>query len=232
METPAILTAAIICITSLAYLVLYTIYWPGVAVFYAGTFLLTIFFAVWMVIMTKFGKATKSASLRTTDFAMIAVFGGIYTVVTWTMMFLPGPIVYIPWSVAFTSYLPSGIILAALLKIVPKPGAAFTYLITAMIMGQIIHLDLLWAPWYILRAVGLEAYYLTCKRGTISSLVLMGFTYGILSSATGAIFFIGAWLYWQPLLVTIPTAILCGITAAIGASMGHGVGSRAGRIAL
>ena len=232
METPAILTAAIICITSLAYLVFYTLYWPGVFEFYVGTFLLIGFFAAWVVVMTKFGKVTKSTSLRTTDFAMIAVFGGINTVVLWVMMFLPGALAYIPWTVAFTSYLPAGIILAALLKIVPKPGAAFTFLIITMIMGQIIHLDMLWAPWYILKAVGIEAYYLTCKRGTKSSLVLMGVAYGIFSSATGAIFYIGVWLYWQPLLVTLPVAILCGITAAIGASIGYGIGSRAGKIAL
>jgi len=233
METPAILTSAIICVTGLAYLVFYTSYWPGLIGFLAGSFLLIIFLVAWVVLMTKLGKVTLGASLRTTDFAVIAVFVALEQVVDHASMYLPlGPLALFPGISALVYYFPLGIIAAALLKIVPKPGAALTFGIGMLIVRQITYPNALWIPRFILVAIALEAYYLTCKRGTLNSLLLMGATYGIFSAATGAIFMLAAWEYWQPLLTTFPVAILCGITMAIGSSIGYGIGSRAVRITL
>src|SRR3990170_4885633 len=232
---PSIIVAAIMSISGLAYLVFYTLYWPGLVEFFVGIFLLIIFFAAWMVIATKFGRVTKSASLRTTDFAVIAVFAAIFIIADWASMILPGPLVYVPVTIAFTSSFPQGIILAALLKIVPKPGAAFTYVIGHTILGAIVAgtPNPLWFPFSIISAVALEAYYLTSKRGTLSSLLLLGFSFGIFSYAIGGVLFVFAvWEYYQPLLITFPVAILSGIMMAIASSIGYGIGSRAVKIAL
>lgn len=232
---PSIIVAAIMSISGLAYLVFFTLYWPGLVEFFVGIFLLIIFFAAWMVIAAKFGKATKSASLRTTDFAVIAVFAAIFIIADWASMILPGPLVYVPVTIAFTSSFPQGIILAALLKIVPKPGAALTYVIGHTILGAIVAgtPNPLWFPFSIISAVALEAYYLTSKRGTLNSLLLLGFSFGIFSYAIGGVLFAFAvWEYYQPLLITFPVAILCGIMMAIGSSIGYGIGSRAVKIAL
>lgn len=232
---PSIVVAAIMPITGLAYLVFYTLYWPGLVEFFAGIFLLIIFFAAWTVIMIKFGKATKSASLRTTDFAVIAVFAAIFIIADWASMMLPGPLVYVPVTIAFTSSFPQGIIQAALLKIVPKPGAALTYVIGHTILGAVVAgtPNPLWFPFSILSAVALEAYYLTSKRGTLSSLLLLGFSFGIFSYAIGgALFPFAVWQYWQPLLWTFPVAILSGITMATGSSIGYAIGSRAVKVTL
>ena len=236
MEIPtisSILTAAIMSITGLVCLAYYTTYWSNLFAFYAGIFLLIFFFAAWTVIMTKFGKVTKSASLRTTDFAVIAVFVALYVVADYAIMFFPGPLATIPWVIALTRYIPTGIMLAAFLKIVPKPGAAFTYQIGKFLIGAVVTTpNLLWLPRFILSAFALEAYYLTSKRGTLSSLLLMGLSLGIFLPAINALNWIAVYEYWQPLLITLPTAILCGITTAIGASIGYGIGSRAVRITL
>jgi hypothetical protein len=229
---PSILVAAIMCITGILYLLYYTLYWHGSVVFFASVFLLTIFFAALTAIMIKFGKVTKSTSLRTTDFAIIAVFVAVKVVADYAGMLLPGPLVYIPFSVALFSYFPMGIIAAALLKIVPKPGAVFTYLTGDFIIGAVIGGSVTWAPVYIVSAFALEAYYLASKRGTLSSLLLMGLSFGIFYSAFNSLSWLAVYEYWQPLLITLPTAIVCGIAMAIGASVGYGIGSRAARITL
>jgi hypothetical protein len=163
-------------IAGLTYLVFFTLYWPGLVEFFVAIFLLIGFFTAWIVIATKVGKVTKSASLRTTDFAVIAVFAAIFIIADWASMILPGALVYIPATIAFTSSFPSGMILAALLKIVPKPGAALTYVAGQTILGAIVAgtPNPLWFPFNIISAVALEAYYVTSKRGTLSSLVLLG----------------------------------------------------------
>jgi hypothetical protein len=193
------------------------------------------FFVVLVAITARSGKVTKGSSLRTTDFAVIAVFAAIFIIADWASMILPGPLVYIPVTIAFTSSFPQGIILAALLKIVPKPGAALTYVIGHTILGAIVAgtPNPLWFPFSMISAVALEAYYLTAKRGTLTSLLLLGFAFGIFSYTIGGVLFpFAVWEYYQPLLATFPVAILCGITMAIGSSIGYGIGSRAGRIAL
>ena len=238
MEFPtisSIIVAAIMSIAGLTYLVFFTLYWPGLVEFFVAIFLLIGFFTAWIVIATKVGKVTKSASLRTTDFAVIAVFAAIFIIADWASMILPGALVYIPATIAFTSSFPSGMILAALLKIVPKPGAALTYVAGQTILGAIVAgtPNPLWFPFNIISAVALEAYYITSKRGTLSSLVLLGFAFGMFSYALGGVLFTFAvWEYYQPLLITFPVAILCGIMMAIGSSIGYGIGSRAVRIAL
>jgi len=235
METPSIpsiLIAAIMIITSLAYLVFYTLYWIGPIGFFIGQSLLIIFFLALMAIIIKLGKVTKSSSLRTTDFAVIAVFVAVKQVVDYAGMLLPGPLVYIPFSVALFSYLPLGIVFAALFAIVPKPGAALTFLIADFLIGSAIGGSVTWANVYVLSAFALEAYFLMSKRGTLSTLLLMGLSFGTFYSAFNSLNWLAVYEYWQPLLTTLPTAIVCGIAMAIGAILGYGIGSRATRITL
>ena len=180
--------------------------------------------------MVKFGKVTKSAPLRTTDFAIIVAFLAIHKVVEFSTMFTPFaamPPDSIQPNVILTLYFPQGIIQAVLLKIIPKPSVAFTYVIAQyFLLGVLIPLSPLWTLRYILPAVALETYYLVSKRGTLSSLLLMGLSFGILSSVLGTLFFVALWdMPTQPLLLTLPVAILSGISMTGGSLIGYGIGA-------
>jgi hypothetical protein len=76
-------------------------------------------------------------------------------------------------------------------------------------------------------ALGLEAYYISSERGTLSSLLLMGLMYGIMHATAASIFMTYSWGFWRPLFVTLPAAILSGILMAATSNFGFALGERA-----
>jgi hypothetical protein len=231
IKIAAIAIAIISIIASFVSLLLFTAYWDTIGWLglwiYAGVMIAI--FASWILVVGWVGK--ERSPLKTMDFAIIAMFGALFETVDLSAMFVPGlsilwysaPIIAGP----LLAFFPYGIVLAAALKLSPKPGTAFTVFLVYFILAQVFFFNPLWLPEGIMLALGLEAYYISSKRGTTSSLVLMGIMFGIMFSISSTIFEIYIWGFWQPLFTTLPKAILCGITMAIGAFLGSAIGERA-----
>ena len=231
IKIAAIAIAIISIIASLVSLLLFTAYWDTVGWLglwiYAGVMIAI--FASWIFVVGWVGK--EKSPLKTMDFAIIAMFGALLETVDLSAMFVPG--LSILWYSAPTiagpllAFFPYGIVLAAALKLSPKPGTAFTVFLVYFILAQVFFFNPLWLPEGIMLALGLEAYYISSKRGTTSYLILMGIMFGIMFSISSTIFEIYIWGFWQPLFTTLPKAILSGITMAIGAFLGSAIGERA-----
>jgi hypothetical protein len=165
------------------------------------------------------------------DFAIIAMFAALLTVVDLGSMFAPGAAVLwytIPQIAGgILSYFPMGIVLAAALKLSPKRGTAFATLFVYTLIGQVFFFNPIWIPRGIMLALCLEAYNISSKRGATSYLALMGIMFGMLNPSSSVIFQIYAWGSWKPLFITLPAAIISGITMAIGTFLGSAIGERA-----
>lgn len=234
IKVAAVAIAVISIVASLASLVLFTTYWDtfgwlGLWIF-AG--IMSAIFASWIFLVGWVGRerSTKT-TLKTMDFAIIAMFGALVETVDLSAMFVPG--LSVLWYTApviagpLLAFFPYGIVLAAALKLSPKPGTAFTVFIVYWILAQVFFFNPLWIPEGIMLALGLEAYYISANRGSTAYLVLMGVMFGITFSITSTIFQIYIWGFLQPLLTTLPKAILSGVTMAIGAFLGSAIGERA-----
>ena len=231
IKAKALVIAAISIIASLAFLVSITasweiVGWLGLWV-YVGV--LIAIFGSWILLMGKVG--IEKNPLKTIDFAMIAMFVALIKVVDYGSMFVPGlsALWYVAPQVAgpILFYFPLGIVVAAALKLSPKPGSAFILWFVGGIISQVFFFNPVWFARSIIAALGLEAYYISSKRGTMSSLLLMGLTYGIMYSSSATIFQIYAWGFWQPLLTTLPYSILAGIMMTVGSFLGFALGERA-----
>ena len=231
LKVSSIVVAAIAIIASLGFLLFFTSYWEPVGWVglwaYVGV-MIAIFGALLLVAM-KMG--VEKSPLKTVDFAIIAMFVALMTVVDFGSMFVPGlsALWYaVPWIAgAVLFYFPLGIAMAAALKLSPKPGSAFTLILVYSIIGQVFFFNPIWFARSIIAALAIEAFYLSSKRGTVSSLTLMGLMFGILYSVTGIIFQIYTWGYWQPLFVTLPEAVMAGVLMAVGSFLGYALGERA-----
>jgi len=231
LKVSSIVIAAIAIIASLGFLLFFTSYWETVGWVglwgYVGV-MIAIFGALLLVAM-KMG--VEKNPLKTIDFAIIAMFVALMTVVDFGSMFVPGlsvlwyAVPQIAGAVLF--YFPLGIAMAAALKLSPKPGSAFTLILVYSIIGQVFFFNPIWFARSIIAALAIEAFYLSSKRGTVSSLTLMGLMFGILYSVTGIIFQIYTWGYWQPLFVTLPEAVIAGVLMAVGSFLGYALGERA-----
>jgi hypothetical protein len=231
LKVSSIVIAAIAIIVSLGFLLFFTSYWETVGWVglwaYVGV-MIAVFGALLLVAM-KMG--VEKNPLKTIDFAIIAMFVALMTVVDFGSMFVPGltmlwvAIPQIAGAVLF--YFPLGIAMAAALKLSPKPGSAFTLILVYSIIGQVFFFNPIWFARSIIAALAIEAFYLSSKRGTVSSLTLMGLMFGILYSVTGIIFQIYTWGYWQPLFVTLPEAVIAGVLMAVGSFLGFALGERA-----
>lgn len=231
MNVRAVIIAAISIILSFAFLVFFTVYWETVG--WLGLWIyvaiMIAIFGVWILLTARFG--VEKNPLKTIDFALIAMFVALMSVVDYGSMFVPG--LSILWYVApqFASpllfFFPIGIVVAAALKLSPKPGAAFTLIFVRGLVTQVFFFNPIWLARDIMAAVGLEAYYLSSKRGTLSSLLLMGLMWGLLYNTSLVIFQIYAWGFWQPLFTTLPEAILSGLAMAVGSFLGFALGERA-----
>jgi hypothetical protein len=232
IEAKSLVIATISIVSCLAFLVFITASWEMVGWLglwvYVGVMIAI--FGSWILLVGRHNIGKNL--LDTSDFAIIALFAALLMVVDAGSMFAPG--LSILWFIApslagpLLSYLPMGIVLGAALKLSPKPGSAFTlFFVYSGIIAQVLFFNPVWIPRSLLCALGLEAYYLSSKRGTTSSLVIMGLMFGMLVPSSAAIFQIYSWGYWQPLFTTLPAAILSGITMAIGAFLGSGLGERA-----
>lgn len=227
----AIIIAAIAIITSLVSLVFFTTYsdvvgWGGLYV-YSG--IMIAIFGALLLISLKFG--VERSPLKTIDFAIIAMFVALMTVIDFGSMFVPGltalwiAVPQVAGSILY--YFPLGIAVAAALRISPKPGAAFTLVFVYSIIGQVFFFDPIWLLRAVFACLAIEAYYLSSKRGTLGSLMLLGFMFGMLYSVAGIVFQIYTWSYILPLFVTIPEAVMAGVMMSIGAFLGFALGDRA-----
>src|SRR4030042_634184 len=231
LKVSSIIVAAIAIIASLGFLLFFTSYWEPVGWVglwaYVGV-IIAIFGALLLVAM-KMG--VEKNPLKTIDFAIIAMFVALMTVVDFGSMFVPGaPVLWYAFpqiAGAVLFYFPLGIAMAAALKLSPKPGSAFTLILVYSIIGQVFFFNPIWFARSIIAALAIEAYYLSSKRGTLRSLVLLGLMFGILYSVTGIIFQIYTWGYWQPLFVTLPEAVMAGVLMAVGSFLGYALGERA-----
>jgi len=231
MNIKAIVVAAVAIITSLVSLLFFTAYWETVGWVglwaYAG--IMIAIFGVLLLIFLRFG--VEKSPLKTIDFAIIAMFVALMTVIDFGSMFVPGlsvlwyAVPQVAGSILY--YFPLGIAVAAALKISPKPGSAFTLIFVYSIIGQVFFFNPIWLLRSIIASLAIEAYYVSSKRGTLSSLMLLGFMFGVLYSGAGIVFQIYAWGLWQPLFVTIPQMVLAGVMMAVGAFLGFALGDRA-----
>jgi hypothetical protein len=231
MKAKSMLLAVITIISSLIFLLFFTASWEMVGWLglwmYVG--IMAAIFGAWIVLTTKLG--IERETLKTIDFAMIAMFVALAIVIDFGSMFVPGLsfLWYLLPEIAapIMFYFPLGIAIAAALKLSPKPGSAFTLIFVYGLISQVFFFNPLWLARSIIAALGIEAYYLSSKRGTLTSLVLMGLMFGILYSVSGIIFQIYTWGFWQPLFVTLPEAIMAGIMMAAGSLLGYALGDRA-----
>ena len=231
MKVSGVVIAAIAVITSLVFLLFYTASWEtiGWVGLYVYVGIMIAIFGAWILLAAKFG--IEKNPLKTIDFAIIAMFVALMSVIDYGSMFVPGLTVL--WYVApqfagpILYSFPLGIAVAAALKLSSKPGSAFTLLFVYGIIGQVFFFNPIWFLRSIMAALAIEAYYLSSKRGTLSSLLIMGFMFGILYSVAGTIFQIYTWGFWQPLFVTLPETILAGVMMAVGCFLGFALGDRA-----
>jgi len=231
MKANSIFIAAIAIITSLVFLVFFTASWEMVGWLglwmYVG--IMIAIFGAWIVLMTKVG--IQKDTLKNIDFALIAMFVALMIVVDFGSMFVPGLsflwYLEVPIAGPVMFYFPLGIVIAAALKLSPKPGSAFTLLFVYGLISQVFFFNPVWLARSIIGALGIEAYYISSKRGTLSSLVLMGLMFGIMYSVAGIIFQIYTWGFWQPLFVTLPEVILDGVMMTVGCFLGFALGDRA-----
>jgi hypothetical protein len=231
MKANSIFIAAITIITSLVFLVFFTASWEMVGWLglwmYVG--IMIAIFGAWIVLMTKVG--IQKDTLKNIDFALIAMFVALMIVVDFGSMFVPGLsflwYLEVPIAGPVMFYFPLGIVIAAALKLSPKPGSAFTLLFVYGLISQVFFFNPVWLARSIIGALGIEAYYISSKRGTLSSLVLMGLMFGIMYSVAGIIFQIYTWGFWQPLFVTLPEVILDGVMMTVGCFLGFALGDRA-----
>jgi hypothetical protein len=231
MKAKAVVIAAVSIIASLVFLLFFTASWEIVG--WAGLWMyvgvMIAIFGAWTLLSIKLG--VEKNPLKTIDFAMIAMFVALMTVIDFGSMFVPG-LTFLWYSVPEIAgpilfFFPLGIAVAAALKLSPKPGSAFTLLLVYGIIGQVFFFNPIWFARSIMAALGIEAYYLSSKRGTLGSLLLMGFMFGILFSVGGTIFQIYTWGFWQPLFVTLPETILAGVMMSVGCFLGFAIGDRA-----
>ncbi len=231
MKINSIIIAAVTIIVSLIFLVFFTTSWEmvGWLGLWAFVGIMIAIFGAWIALMTKVGF--EKNSLKTIDFALIAMFVALLIVVDFGSMFVPGLtalwMLEIPIAGPIMFYFPLGIVIAAALKLSPKPGAAFTLIFVYGLISQVFFFNPVWLARFIIGALGIEAYYISSKRGTLLSLVLLGLMFGVLFSVSGIIFQIYNWGFWQPLLITLPEAILDGIMMAVGCFLGFALGDRA-----
>jgi hypothetical protein len=233
IKVKAIIIAAITIILSIGFLVFVTSYFnpdnPDWLALWAYAGVMIVVFGSW-ILLTGRGSLRENP-LKTMDFAMIAMFAALIRVVDFGSMYTPGliflytaapqiagPILY---------YLPLGIVVAAALKLVPKPGAAFTLIFVDGLISLVFYGDPVWFTRSIVSALGLEAYYISSERGTLSSLVLMGLTYGIMHGASAVIYMTYSWGYWRPLFDTLPPVILSGVFMCATTFLGYALGERA-----
>ena len=231
MKAGSILLAVIAIVSSLIFLLLFTAYWEMIGWLglwiYVG--IMVAIFGAWILLTTKLG--IEKDSLKTIDFAMIAMFVALVIVIDFGSMFVPGLsfLWYVLPEIAapIMFFFPLGIAIAAALKLAPKPGSAFTLIFVYGLISQVFFFNPIWLARSIVAALGIEAYYLSSKRGTLSSLVLLGLMFGILFSVSGIIFQIYTWGFWQPLFVTLPEVLMGGIMMAVGCFLGFALGDRA-----
>jgi hypothetical protein len=227
----AIVIAAIEIVAALASLVFFTAYWDtaGLVGLWVYVGAMIAIFALWILVMSRAGN--ERSPLKTMDFAIIAMFAALLTVVDLGSMFAPGAAVIwytVPQIAgAILSYFPMGIVLGAALKLSPKRGTAFIVFFVYGIIGQVFFFNPAWLPRSIMLALGLEAYNISSKRGATSYLALMGMMFGMLIPSSADIFEIYFWGFWQPLLTTLPGVIFSGIMMAIGTFLGSAIGERA-----
>lgn len=234
MTVKSIIVAVLAVVIPLSFLLFITQYydpsnWAPLAA-YAGIMLAV--FGSWIIIVGR--NSFKENPLKTMDFAMIAMFAALIRVVDFGSMYVPGlnTLYYAPPPLSMIAgpllyYLPLGIVLIAALKLVPKPGAAFTLLFVDGILSLVFYGDPLWLTRGLIAAVALEAYYISSKRGTVGSLVPMGLMYGIMHGASFSIYATYAWGYYRPLFDTFPSAILSGVFMCATAFLGYALGERA-----
>lgn len=226
----AIIIATIFIIASITSLVIINSYWEMIGFvglwIYSG--IMIAIGIVWILLMGK--RGIEKNPLKTTDFAIIAMFAALLMIVDTGSMFVPGlsALWYIAPIIAgpILSYFPMGIVLAAGLKLSPKPGAAFTLFIVYQIIGQILFFNPVWLARSILLALAIEAFYISSKRGTTVALALMGLMFGILLNSSAGIFQIYNWGFWQPLFIMLPEAILSGIMMVVGVFLGSAIAER------
>jgi len=229
INVKAIVISLILIVASIAFLVMITTYWGTVGWTGLGIYVV-VMIAIsgsWILLMGRAG--IEKNPLKTMDFALIAMFAAL--LIDNGSMFIPG--LSVLWYTApmfagaILAYFPMGIVIAAALKMSPKPGSAFTLFFVYQILGQLFSFNPLWLGRSVLLALGLEAYYISSKRGTMSSLLLMGLMFGVMVPSSSVIFMIYSWGFWQPLFTTIPAAIASGIAMTIGSYLGYALGERA-----
>jgi hypothetical protein len=231
LKIKAVVIATISIIASLAFLVFITAYWDIVGWMglwgYVGVMIAI--FGAWILL---FGRGElRNNPLKTMDFAIIAMFAALIRVVDFGSMYVPGltTLYFVAPQVAgpILYYLPLGIVVAAALKLSPKPGTAFTLIFVDGLISLVFYGDPVWFFRSIMAALGLEAYYISSERGTLSSLLLMGLMFGIMHATAASIFMTYSWGFWRPLFVTLPAAILSGILMAATSYFGFALGERA-----
>lgn len=231
IKAKALVIAAISIIASLAFLVFFTASWEivGWLGLWAYVGVMIAIFGSWILLISRLG--IEKNPLKTIDFAIIAMFIALIHVVDYGSMFVPG-LTFVWFSFPQVAgpvlfYFPLGIVVAAALKLTPKPGSAFMLWLVSAILDQLFFFNPIWIARGIVAALVIEAYYISSERGTMSSIVLMGLLFGIMYSCTATIFQIYSWGLWRPLFMTFPTVILAGIMMSIGSFLGFALGERA-----
>lgn len=231
VKIKALIIAVITIVASLGFLVFFTSYWETVG--WLGLWIYTgimiAIFGGWILMEGTSG--IKRQALTTMDFTMIAMFVALIRVVDYGSMFVPG-LTFLWYSLPQIAgpilfYFPLGIVTASALKLSPKPGTAFILWIVSTIVSQVFFFNPVWLARGLMAALSIEAYYLSSKRGTTGSLLLMGLTFGIMYNSSAVIYQMYTWGLWKPLFITLPTVIMAGIMMTVGAFLGFALGERA-----
>jgi hypothetical protein len=230
INAKALVIAAISIIASLASLVFITAYydivgWLGL---WGYSAIMIAIFGSWILLMGRVG--IEKNPLKVMDFAIIAMFAALIRVVDYGGMFAPGAVfiytVFPQAASALLTWFPLGIVIAAALKLSPKPGSAFTLILVEGVIAKVLFFNPVWFIRDIIAALGIEAYFISSERETMSSMLLMGLMFGIMQSCAASIFMTYTWGFWRPLFITFPAAILSGIMMTVGSFLGFALGER------
>ncbi|MDG7043796.1 MAG: hypothetical protein JRN19_02105 [Nitrososphaerota archaeon] len=165
------------------------------------------------------------------DMALTVSFGVLLYVAQFVTGFVPAFVYYVP-PISYVAtdlliYLPQGIIFAALITMVHKPGSIFSMMVPFYILSMISYFNPIWTLFYFGWAGAAELVIWLGKDGLrLSGAAMISLLFGVADAALVAIFSLFVMgVYTLPILSGI-TAASAGVFCAVGGALGYFAGRK------
>jgi len=165
------------------------------------------------------------------DIALTVSFGVLLYVAQFVTGFVPAFVYYVP-PISYVAtdlliYFPQGIIFAALITMVHKPGSAFSMMVPFYILSMIAYFNPIWTLFYFGWAGAAELVIWLGKDGLrLTGAVMLSLLFGVADAALVAIFSLFIMGVYTPAALSAITAASAGVFCAVGGGIGYFVGTR------